>query len=70
MSLKHSKNFGIGKKMTSKHIIIQTIKEIHMKKKRADIDIIAAGMRVVNLAEIKTTLKELSEEGVLKLTTC
>ena len=55
--------------MTSKHIIIQTIKEIHKKKKRADIDSIAAGTRDVNLGDIKTTLEELCEEGVLKLTT-
>ena len=54
--------------MTSKHIIIQTIKEIQKKIKRA-IDSIAAGTRDVNLGDIKTTLEELCEEGLLKLTT-
>ena len=50
-------------------IHIETIKNIHLRKKRADTDSIVTDIRDVAVEEVKSLLNELCEENVLKLST-
>ena len=55
--------------MEVKNKIIQTIKDIHNKKKRADLDNISAGTKDMDLEGIKLVLEELCNENILNLAT-
>ena len=51
--------------MASRNKVIETIKNIHLRKKRADTDSIVTDIR----EGVKRLLNELCEENVLKLST-